>query len=71
MKSSCWARATLATTILAVAVTSAIAQDMLRFLDLKSDDFTKADMTRAEVEAALAAAIRRRRSIFPAGASTA
>ena len=32
------------------------AQDMIQYLDLKSDEFTKAEMTRAEVEAALAAA---------------
>jgi uncharacterized protein YjbI with pentapeptide repeats len=32
------------------------AQDMLQFLDLKSDEFTKAEMTRADVEARLAKA---------------
>src|SRR5262245_6921804 len=49
------------TKILALLFAGAIsrsspAQDMLRFLDLKSDDFTKAEMTRTEIEAALAAA---------------
>lgn len=31
------------------------AQDMTRYLDLSSDEFTKADMTRADIEQALAA----------------
>ena len=35
---------------------AALAQDMIQYLDLKSDDFTKADMTRGDIEAALAAA---------------
>jgi hypothetical protein len=32
----------------------AAAQDMLDMVDLKSDAFTKAEMTRADLEAALA-----------------
>ena len=32
------------------------AQDLLQYLDLNSDEFTKSDMTRAEIEAAIAAA---------------
>lgn len=40
---------------LAVAPHRAGAQDMLQFLDLKSDDFTKAEMTRADVQSLIAA----------------
>src|SRR5262245_1361315 len=47
-----WAAALLA----ALIATPAAAQDMLRYLDLKSEEFSKADLSRAEVEAALAAA---------------
>ena len=32
------------------------AQDLLQYLDLNSDEFTKSDMTRAEIEAVIAAA---------------
>src|SRR5688572_18693622 len=53
MNTRSWARIFLTVTLLA---STASAQDMLRYLDLKSDDFTKADMTRSEIEAALAAA---------------
>ena len=53
-------RAFLAASALALAGAPAAApQDMLRFLDLASEEFTKADMTRAEVEAALARARER------------
>jgi uncharacterized protein YjbI with pentapeptide repeats len=49
-------RAALSAAVLACAMPGAApAQDMLRFLDLKSDDFAKAEITRAEIEAALAA----------------
>ena len=49
------AKMIIATAMLAWAMPHvAPAQDMLRYLDLKSDDFTKAEMTRAEIEAALA-----------------
>ena len=44
---------------LALACCSSVptrAQDLLQYLDLKSDEFTKSDMTRAEIEAAIAAA---------------
>ena len=44
---------------LALAFGSAVptrAQDLLQHLDLNSDEFTKSDMTRAEIEAAIAAA---------------
>src|SRR6266851_5609152 len=55
MRRGCWAKAMLPAIMLACAVAhGAAAQDLLRFLDLKSDDFTKADMTRGEIEAALA-----------------
>lgn len=37
------------------APTVGVAQDMIQFLDLKSDEFTKADTTRAEIEALIAA----------------
>ena len=43
---------------LALAFGSAVptrAQDLLQYLDLNSDEFTKSDMTRAEIEAAIAA----------------
>src|SRR5262245_22136552 len=36
------------------AVLPALPQDMLRYLDLNSEAFTRADMTRTEIEAALA-----------------
>ena len=52
-----WLKAVLSAAMFACAMPgAATAQDMLRFLDLKSDDFTKAEMTRTEIEAALAAA---------------
>ena len=52
-----WLKATLSAAMFVCAMPgAAAAQDMLRFLDLKSDDFTKAEMTRTEIEAALAAA---------------
>ena len=47
---------TLAVVLLGAPPQFAAAEDMTRFLDLKSDEFTKADMTRSEVAAALAAA---------------
>src|SRR5262245_62009859 len=51
-----WTVAFLSAFALLVAATlPAAPQDMLRFLDLRSEEFTKADMTRAEIEAALAA----------------
>jgi hypothetical protein len=57
MSRSCWGKTILAATMLACTLPQvAAAQDLLRFLDLKSDDFTKADMTRIEIEAALAEA---------------
>ena len=43
---------------LMIAVGSAVptkAQDMLQYIDLNSDEFTKSDMTRAEIEVAIAA----------------
>ena len=43
---------------LVIAFGSAVptkAQDMLQYIDLNSDEFTKSDMTRAEIEAAIAA----------------
>src|SRR5689334_483636 len=46
----------LGTLALVSAAAPTLAQDMLRYLDLKSEEFTKADVTRAEIEAALAAA---------------
>src|SRR5262245_65641213 len=49
-----WAAAALFS--LALAGPPAPAQEMLRYLDLKSEEFTKADVSRAEIEAALAAA---------------
>src|ERR1700755_609416 len=56
MGASCWAQAILAAPVIACAMPPmAAAQDMLRFVDLNSDDFTKADMTRTEIEAALSA----------------
>ena len=48
-QTSGWATSMLAAAVLALATSYAGAQDMLRFLDLKSDDFTKADMTRSEI----------------------
>ena len=39
-----------------LGVTSASAQDLWQYIDLNSDAFTKADMTRADVEAAITAA---------------
>ena len=55
MRRGCWAKAMLPAIILACAIVHAVgAQDLLRFLDLNSDDFTKADMTRGEIAAALA-----------------
>ena len=51
-----WRRIVLATLLAATVPPLAAAQEMLRYFDLKSDEFTKADMTRIEVEAALAAA---------------
>ncbi|MGB8638137.1 MAG: pentapeptide repeat-containing protein, partial [Pseudolabrys sp.] len=52
-----WLKAALsAAMFVCVMLGAATAQDMLRFLDLKSDDFTKAEMTRTEIEAALVAA---------------
>ena len=52
-----WVSSILCATMLAGAMTdNAVPQDMIRFLDLSSDEFTKADMTRAEIEAALAEA---------------
>src|SRR5262245_4163531 len=56
MRRACWAKALLAAALVACAVPLGSAQEMFRHLDLKSDDFTKADMTRAEIEAALAPA---------------
>src|SRR4029450_9232723 len=51
MSLGCWARSTLAAAMLAGAMPqAAAAQDMLRFLDLKSDDFTKAAGPRAGIE---------------------
>jgi uncharacterized protein YjbI with pentapeptide repeats len=40
---------------LAALAPTALAQDMTQYLDLKSDEFTKADLTRADVEALIAA----------------
>jgi len=51
-----WRRIVLATLLAATVPPLAAAQEMLRYFDLKSDEFTKADMTRIEVEAVLAAA---------------
>jgi hypothetical protein len=52
-----WVGSILSAAILASAVTDhAASRDMIRFLDLSSDEFTKADMTRAAIEAALAEA---------------
>lgn len=45
----------LAVFLLLCSGLAVLAQDMTRYLDLKSDDFTKAEMTRADVEAAIAA----------------
>ena len=58
-----WRRIVLATLLAATVPPLAAAQEMLRYFDLKSDEFTKADMTRIEVEAVLAAANRRDRPI--------
>jgi hypothetical protein len=41
---------------LALATMTAMAQDMMRHIDLSSPDMVSAEMTREEVEAALAAA---------------
>ena len=41
---------------LALATMTAMAQDMMRHIDLSSPDMISAEMTRQEVEAALAAA---------------
>src|SRR5688572_17112958 len=54
MRRGDWAGATLAAALACAHPHAVAAQDMLRFLDLKSDEFTKADMTRSEIEAALA-----------------
>ena len=51
-----WRRIVLATLLATTVPPLAAAQEMLRYFDLKSDEFTKADMTRIEVEAVLAAA---------------
>jgi hypothetical protein len=40
MRRSRWAKPVLAAMVLACALAYAAAQDMIRFLDLKSDDFT-------------------------------
>ena len=50
------AGALIAASFVAPGPYTALAQDMIQYLDLKSDDFTKADMTRGDIEAALAAA---------------
>ena len=55
MARNCWTKAVLAALVLALSPAAA-PQDMLQFLDLKSEEFSKADMTRSEIEAALAAA---------------
>ena len=66
-----WAKPILTAVMLACASLPIVAQDMIRFLDLGSDDFTKADMTRGEIEAALAAAEPAKLVDFSASASTA
>jgi hypothetical protein len=45
----------VAISFLALAV-SALAQDMMRYVDVNSPEMTSAEMTRAQVEAALAEA---------------
>lgn len=47
-------RTLIAWSVMAAGPKAANAQDLLQYFDLTSDEFTKADMTRAEVEAALA-----------------
>ncbi len=51
-----FAIALLTATLVVTSILPARAQDMVQYLDLKSDEFTKADMTRADIEAALASA---------------
>ena len=47
----------------------AAAEDMTRFLDLKSDEFTKADMTRSRSRQRLPRLLPLTSSISPAGGS--
>lgn len=42
----------IAWSVMAAGPRAANAQDLLQYFDLTSDEFTKADMTRAEIEAA-------------------
>ena len=47
-------RSTVLIAILACSAAAAEAQDMTQYLDLNSEEFTRADMTRADIEAAIA-----------------
>src|SRR6476659_1789440 len=57
MRAGRWSKRHLVATSVALALFApAAAQDLFRYLDLTSEEFSQAEMTRAQIEAALAAA---------------